>query len=149
MFLPSLFIFYIHDHNAIGRKEILGYIVVLLHLLVVERSFPIGKGFAFSNENLRRYVQWLIPIVVLLLPATILIHEGNFLIFVPLHGMITLTALQMKPSRNFMRTVLWTALLYLPAMFAFGVVYLAGTPSYQMLLGICEKWNALGAIRRM
>ena len=147
LFLPSLFIFYIHDHNAIGRKEILGYIVVLLHLLLIEKSFPIREGFALSNENLRRYVQWLIPIVVLLLPATILIHEGSFLIFVPLHVMITLTVLQMKSPRNFMRAAMWTGLLYLPAVIAFGIVYLTGTPNYQILLGICEKWNALGAIR--
>jgi hypothetical protein len=67
--------------------------------------------------------------------------------FVPLHGMITLTVLQMKSSRNFTRAALWTGLLYLPATIAVGAVYLAGTPSHQMLLGICQKWNAIGAIR--
>jgi len=29
----------------------------------------------------------------------------------------------------------------------FGAVYLSGTPDYQTLLGICEKWLASGAIR--
>jgi hypothetical protein len=42
---------------------------------------------------------------------------------------------------------LWTGLLYLPAVVAVGAVYLAGTPSHQTLLGICEKWLAVGAIR--
>ena len=146
-FLPSLFFFYLHDHNAIGRKEILGYVTVLLHLLVIEKSFPLKDGSMHSNGNLRRYVGWLIPITVVLLPAIILIHEGNFLMFVPLHGMITLTVLQMKAPRDFRQAALWTGLLYLPATLTFGAVYLAGTPSHQTLLGICEKWLAAGALQ--
>ncbi|MBI5951917.1 MAG: hypothetical protein HY865_09690 [Chloroflexi bacterium] len=147
LFLPSLFIFYLHDHQTIARKEILGYVTVLLHLLIVEKSFPLGNGSALPGANLQRYVKWLIPVAVLLLPAIILIHEGSFLMFVPLHGMITLTVLQMKSPHSFMRAALWTGLLYLPATIAVGAVYLAGTPSHQMLLGICQKWNAIGAIR--
>jgi hypothetical protein len=147
LFLPSLFFFYIHDHQTIARKEILGYVTVLLHLLIIEKSFPLGDGSALPNGNLRRYVQWLIPVVVILLPAIILIHEGSFLMFVPLHGMITLTILRMKVPRDFTRAILWTGLLYLPAVLALGAVYLAGTPSHQTLLGICQKWNTVGAIR--
>ena len=146
LFLPSLFLFYLHDHDAIARKEILGYVTVLLHLLVVEKSFPLGDGSTLPDGNLRRYVQWLMPVVIFL-AAIILIHEGNFLMFVPLHGMITLTILRMKGPRDFTRAALWTGLLYLPAAIAFGAVYLAGTPSYQTLLGICEKWAAAGALR--
>ncbi len=147
LFLPSLFIFYLHDHNAIGRKEILGYVTVLLHLVIVERSFPLADGSGVGNGKLWQYVRWLIPITVLLLPATVLVHEGNFLLFVPLHVMITLTVLRMKDRPNFTRAALWTGLLYLPSVLAFGAVYLSGTPSYQMLLGICQKWAAVGAIR--
>ncbi|HET9911130.1 MAG TPA: hypothetical protein VFQ13_04525 [Anaerolineales bacterium] len=147
LFLPSLFFFYIHDHNAIARKEILGYVTVLLHLLIVEKSFPLGDGTPHPDGNLRRYVQWLLPVAVILLPAIILIHEGSFLLFVPLHGMVTLTILRMNPPRDFKRAALWTGLLYLPAMIAFGAVYLAGPPSHETLLGVCEKWNAAGAIR--
>ena len=147
LFLPSLFLFYIHDHDAIARKEILGYVTVLLHLLVVEKSFPLGDGSALLDRSLRRYVQWLMPVAVFLLPAIILVHEGNFLMFAPLHGMITLSVLRMKAPRDFTRAALWTGLLYLPAALALGAVYLAGTPSYQTLLGICEKWSAAGALR--
>ncbi len=147
LFLPSLFIFYLHDHNAIARKEILGYVTVLLHLLIIEKSFPLGDGAALPDGNLRRYVRWLMPVAVILLPAIILVHEGNFLLFVPLHGMITLTVLRMKARGDFRRAALWTGLLYLPAALAFGAVYLAGTPSYPTLLGICEKWAAVGALR--
>jgi hypothetical protein len=147
LFLPSLFLFYLHDHDAIARKEILGYVTVLLHLLVVEKSFSPGDGSALTDGNLRRYVRWFMPVAVFLLPAIILVHEGNFLMFVPLHGMITLTVLRMKYPRDFTRAALWTGLLYLPAALAFGAVYLAGTPSYQTLLGICEKWAAAGALR--
>jgi len=147
LFLPSLFFFYLHDHNAIARKEILGYVTVLLHLLVVEKSFPLGDGSALPDGNLRRYVKWLIPVAVFLLPSIILVHEGTFLLFVPLHVMITLTVLRMKGPRDFRRAALWTGLLYLPAAIAFGAVYQSGTPSYQTLLGICEKWMAAGALR--
>jgi hypothetical protein len=147
LFLPSLFFFYIHDHNAIGRKEILGYVTVLLHLLIIEKSFPLGDDSALPNGNLARYVRWLIPVAVILLPAIILVHEGNFLMFVPLHAMITLTVLQMKAPRAFTRAALWTGLLYLPATLAFAAVYLTGTPGYNTLLGICEKWVAVGALR--
>jgi hypothetical protein len=147
LFLPSLFLFYLHEHNAIARKEIIGYVTVLLHLLVVEKSFPLGDGSVTPGGNLRRYIRWLLPITVILLPAIILVHEGNFLMFVPLHEMITFTVLQMKAPRDFSRAILWTGLIYLPAALAFGAVYLAGTPSYQTLIGGCQKWVAAGAIR--
>ena len=90
---------------------------------------------------------WLVPIAVLLLPAIILVHEGNFLMFVPLHGLITLTVLRMKSSGGFWRAAMWTGLLVLPAALAFGAVVLAGTPGYPTLLGICEKWATAGALR--
>jgi hypothetical protein len=147
LFLPALFVFYLHDHNAIGRKEILGYLTVLLHLFVVEKSFPLPAGAALPEAALWRYLRGWLPVAVLLLPAIILVHEGNFLLFVPLHGMITLTVLRMSAPRNFLRSVLQTGLLYLPAALAFGAVYLSGTPSYSTLSAICQKWNAAGAIR--
>jgi hypothetical protein len=147
LFLPSLFFFYLHDHNGIGRKEILGYVTLLLHLLIVEKSFPIGGGAGLPDGNLRRYIGWLLPISLLLLPAIILIHEGNFLLFVPIHALITLTLLRRQTTRGFLRAAVWTGLLYLPAALTFGAVYLSGTPGYPMLLGICRKWLATGAIR--
>jgi hypothetical protein len=84
---------------------------------------------------------------VLLLPAIILVHEGNFLLFVPLHAMITLAVLQVQGRRSFPRRALWTGLLYLPAAVAFVAVYLAGTPGYATLLGLCNKWLAVGALQ--
>jgi hypothetical protein len=147
LFLPSLFFFYLHDHDAIGRKEILGYVTLLLHLIVVERSFPIGNGSTFEGGNFKRYVGWLLPVALILLPAIILVHEGNFLLFVPLHGMITLTILKMKPLSSTKRAALWTGLMYIPATLVFGAVYLSGTPGYQTLFGICQNWLAAGAIR--
>lgn len=146
LFLPSLFLFYLHDHNAIGRKETLGYVTLLLHLLVIEISFPLGDA-SLGEGRLRRYVRGLLPISVILLPAIVLIHEGNFLLFVPLHGMITLAVLRTNTGRGFKQNALWIGLLYLPAGLAFGAVYLSGTPSHETLLGVCEKWLAAGAIR--
>jgi len=147
LFLPSLFFFYIHDHDTIARKEILGYIPLLLHLLILEKTFPLAGGSTLPNGNLRRYLLWLMPVTVLLLPVIILVHEGNFLLFVPLHAMITLTVLRTQARRTFPRLALWTGLLYLPAAIAFGAVYLAGTPGYDTLLGLCNKWLAAGALQ--
>jgi hypothetical protein len=145
LFLPSLIFFYFHDHNAIARKEILGYVTVLLHLLVVEKAYPLGDGSALPEEDLRRYLRGLLPVAAILLPAIVLVHEGNFLMFVPLHGMITLSILHLDARRNFKRAALWTGLIYLPAVLAFGAVYLSGTPSHDTLFAICEKW--VGEIR--
>jgi hypothetical protein len=147
LFLPSLFMFYLHDHNGIARKEVLGYVTLLLHLLVVEKSFPVWAGSSLPVGNPKRYIGWLIPITVILLPAIILIHEGNFLLFVPLNVMITLSVLQVNTMRGFARSAMWAALLYIPAAIAFVGVYLTGTPSYSTLFGICNPWAAAGAIR--
>jgi hypothetical protein len=84
---------------------------------------------------------------VILLPAIILIHEGNFFLFVPLHGMITLAVLRMNPPHDFRRAALWTGLAYLPAALTLGAVFLTGTPDHPTLLAVCEKWAAAGAIR--
>jgi hypothetical protein len=147
LFLPSLLFFYLHDHNGIARKEILGYLTVLLHLLIVERTFPLGDGARLPEGNIRGYVRGLLPVAAILLPAIILVHEGNFLLFVPLHGMITLSVLRLNPARDFTRAALRTGLIYLPAALVFGAVYLSGTPSYSVLYALCQKWNAAGLIR--
>jgi hypothetical protein len=147
LFLPSLFIFYLHDHSGIARKEILGYVTVLLHLLVVEKSFPIGTEPEIRTGNLKQYVRWLLPITAILLPAIILVHEGNFLLFVPLHAMITLAVIRRKTGQSFVLAALWTGFYYLPAAIAFGAVYLSGTPSYWKVRDICGKWAAAGVLR--
>ena len=147
LFMPSLFFFYLHDHNAIGRKETLGYVVMLIHLLVIEKSFPLGDLLTPVGGKLRHYIYRLLPVTVLFLPVTILIHEGNFLLFVPLHAMITLTFMRMESQSGFLRAASLTGLLYLPAAVTFGAVYLTGTPAYQALLGICNNWLAVGAVR--
>ncbi|NPV42224.1 MAG: hypothetical protein HPY72_12910 [Anaerolineae bacterium] len=148
LFLPSLFFFYLHDHNAIARKEILGYLSLLLHLLVIEKSFPLKKNAGLPADNeLRRYLRGLAPIAVLLLPAIILIHEGNFLLFVPLHAMLTLSVMQLKSPRGWQKDLLRAGLPYLPAALVFLGVYLSGTPGYLTLLNICKRWLAAGALR--
>jgi hypothetical protein len=147
LFLPSLLEFYLHDHNGLARKEILGYCTVLLHLLVVEKTMPLGDGAAPPEGNLRGYLRGWLPVAAILLPAIVLVHEGNFLLFVPLHALITWSVLRRTDRRGFLRSALWTGLLYLPAALAFGAVYLSGTPSYSVLYALCQKWNAAGAIR--
>jgi len=61
--------------------------------------------------------------------------------------MITLSVLRTDSRRGWLKAAVWTGLLYLPAALAFAGVYLAGTPSHETLLGICEKWLAAGVVR--
>jgi len=147
LFLPSLFFFYLHDHNAVARKETLGVISVLLHLLVVEKVFTHNSGSGLPGGGRRRYLLLLAPLAALLLPAIILIHEGNFLLFVPFHAVVTLSVLRLENGRGFTKAALITGLMYLPAALAFGTVFLSGTPGHSTLLALCEKWLAAGALR--
>ena len=117
------------------------------HLLVIEKCFPFGSGFKPAEGSLRRYLGWIAPINLILLPAIILVHEANFLMFAPLHGMITLSILRMSSGRGWLKAAIRTGLAYLPAALTFGIVYLSGTPSHETLLAICEKWLAAGALR--
>ena len=67
LFLPCLLPFYLYDHDAFGRKEVLGLILLLYHLLTLE-SLNLSED---NREGLsKRYLKRLLPVSLLLLPSS-------------------------------------------------------------------------------
>ncbi len=141
LFLPSLLLIYIYDHDAFARKELLAYAVLLWHLFVVERSFPVSAPALSPAQGINRYIRGILPIIVIGLPVLLLIHEGIFLLSVPVHAAVTFAVLQSdrsaEPKRMFFRTVL----LYLPALLTMAVIVIFGRPTIEIAQAICQKWE--------
>ncbi len=141
LFLPSLLPFYLHDNGAFGRKEILGYVILLVHLFVLERYLIVERG------DVRRYVRNAVPVLVILLSLHVLIHEASFLLFLPVHLCITSTILRLDPSLGRKNRVLLLAAAYAPVLLVFSFVVLFGRPGYAEAVGICERWELAGALK--
>jgi hypothetical protein len=141
LFLPSLLLFYVYEHEAFARKELLAYAVLLWHLFVVERSFPISAPALSPAQGIKRYIRGILPIAVIGLPVLLLIHEGIFILFVPVHAAITYWILRSErpaePKRAFFRTVL----LYLPATLTMAVIVIFGRPTIEVAQALCQKWE--------
>jgi len=138
LFLPSLLPFYLHDHGAFGRKEILGFLTVLLHLYSLETLK--------DNYRLKDYVKKVALPITVLLPLLMLIHENTLLLFVPTHLMISLSVLQLCLHNNWKKMLFYLIVIYLPVLAIFVVIVLWGQPSFETALAICKKWEALNAL---
>lgn len=143
LFLPSLLPFYLYDHGAFGRKEIIGYLILLYHLYSLEthKTANVKKLPALNS-----YIKKILPITLVFLPIHVLIHESSFLLFVPVHMTITYTILQLPPSSSFRRKIFILLLLYLPALLAFLAIFFFGRPSFEVALNICNKWELANAL---
>jgi hypothetical protein len=124
LLLPSLLPFYLYDHGAFGRKELLGYPLLLAHLWALERP----------DRYLRRWA----PLAGLALPAHVLMHEPALLLFAPTHLLLSLDAL---PRRRGLALG-----LYLPALAAMALVLSAGTPSFEAARLACTQWSSTGVL---
>lgn len=140
LFLPSLLPFYLYDHDAFGRKEVLGLIILLYHLLSLE-SLNLSKD---NREGLtKRYLKRLLPISILLLPALVFIHESTFLLYLPIHGIITLAVLRYDNSINTRKRLFYLIAIYSPVLLSFLIVYFFGSPGIAQARSICYKWEYL------
>ena len=140
LFLPSLLPFYFYDHEAFGRKEVLGLVLLLWHLFVIERSF-IAQRFAVDRQ---RYLRGLAPIALIGLPLSALIHEGIIFMSGPVHGLVTLTVLQARPGMPRVGE-LWSALVwYLPVLATTLAIVLWGDATPAMAEAICRNWEQRG-----
>ena len=151
LFLPWLLFFSLFDHKAFGRKEIVGYIPLLLHLFIVERYYVDVKETDRDSRKLpfRRYLRRSFLLLGFLLPITVFIHEATFFLFVPIHMIISWTV--SGSSMNLDKKNLWQIIspliiLYIPVLLAFGTVSLFASPSYNMVKDICLNWEAIGGI---
>jgi hypothetical protein len=141
LFLPSLLLFYIYEHDAFARKELLAYAVLLWHLFVVERSFPVSAPALSPAQGINRYIRGILPIAVIGLPVLLLIHEGIFILFVPVHVAITYWVLRSERAADPKRTFFRTVLLYLPAALTMAVIVIFGRATIEVAQAICQKWE--------
>lgn len=140
LFLPSLLPFYLYDHDAFGRKEVIGLIILLYHLFSLETlnfSRDQRQGLA------KRYLKRLLPVSLMLLPALIFIHESTFFLYLPIHAIITLSVLRSDPSTNFRKRLFYLLAFYSPVLLSFLIIYFLGSPSIQQARSICYKWEYL------
>ena len=136
LFLPSLLPFYLYDHLAFGRKEVLGFLFVLWHLLILERCCPPA-----GHCEGRGYLLRLWPLAMLALPVHALLHEGTALWFGPTHGLLTLTVLRRGGGWGWGRALAITLGLYLPLALTLLIVLLFGRGSPEDALIICRHWQ--------
>jgi hypothetical protein len=142
LFLPSLLPFYLYDEGAFGRKETIGFLILLWHLYILESQVKYsGKGLATNN-----YIKKLLFITVILLPTYIFIHESAFFLFVPVHAIITYSILRLDPSLSFTKRITYLILIYSPILLAFSVVLFFGRPSLEVALAICKRWELAKAL---
>jgi hypothetical protein len=146
LFLPSLLPFYLFDHGAFGRKETIGFLFVIAHLWLLEsraRRVIAGRDeVGFLNS----YLRGLGLLAAVALPVHVLSHEVSFLMFMPVHVLITRTVLQRET--NWSRRRRWgiLAAAYAPAVLAFGVVSAWGRPDFGVAQAICRKWELAQAL---
>lgn len=146
LFLPSLLPFYLYDHAAFGRKETIGFLILLWHLYCLEiDNNTQTKGFK-KVLSLNNYIKKLLIITAILLPIHVFIHEASFLLFVPVHVIITYTIIRFDPSVNLRRRIIYLTFVYLPVLFAFAIVFIFGQPSFEVALAICKKWELAKAL---
>jgi len=137
LFLPSLLPFYLYDHGAFGRKETIGFLILFWHLYLLE---------APGNREPIRYVRKIIPVSLIALPIHILIHEASFLLFVPVHLLISHAIIRRDRSVGPYGKILTLLLLYLPVCLSFLAILLFVRPSYEATLAICKNWELLGEL---
>ena len=114
--------FYLYDHSAFGRKETIGFLILLWHLWSLE-SHGHAQSIDGSRKSLPRgYLGKLLLLSVILLPILVFIHESTILLFVPAHALLTHSMIRLDPSRNVMQRLLFPVLICLPAILAFAVV---------------------------
>lgn len=142
LFLPCLLPFYLYDQGAFGRKETVGFLILLWHLYILESQVKYsGKGPPTNN-----YIRKLLVITVILLPAYLFIHESAFFLFVPVHIIITYSILRLDPSLSFTKRIAYLIFIYSPILLAFSAVLFFGRPSLEVALGICKRWEFAKAL---
>ena len=138
LFLPSLLPFYLYDHAAFGRKEVIGFLFLLWHLstLVIDKKNSAGK---LPSQKL--YLKRILPLTLIILPIQILLHEASFLLFVPVHMIITLSIFRQDSSITPLSGIYRLGLVYLPVLITIMAVYIFGRPSLDTVIVLCNKWE--------
>ena len=144
LMMPTLLLFYFKDHQAFGRKETVGYLILLLHLWIVEKF--IRKRVQHASPNLNYYYIWYGMVAVFILPATFFIHEVNFFLFLPAHAMITWSLLNQCSEAGLPGNVRKLILFYTPSFITYSGIFFLGRSSNAAAKTICMQWQEIGAI---
>ncbi len=137
LFLPSLLPFYLHDHGTLGRKEMIGFLILSWHLRLLSRP---------GNEKSATYLKRILPISTLALPLHLFIHEASFFQFLPVHLLVSHAIIRSDASVNFVRRRLILVLVYSPVFLACLAVIRYGRPTFETAAAICRHWELLGAL---
>ena len=137
LFLPSLLPFYLYDHGAFGRKETLGFLILLWHLYLLESHKADEAGV---------YIKKIIPVSMVALPIHLLIHEASLFQFVPVHLLISYSILRLDRSMSLRRRILTIGALYSPVFLTFLLIFLFGRPTLAVSVAICKHWESIGAL---
>lgn len=141
LFLPCLLPFYLYDHEAFGRKETVGYLLVLWHLWLLRKVFR-----AERLDKWPYYCRLCLPLTLLGLPAQLLLHEAGLLQFVPLHVVLSASCLNHFTGRPGKTAYLQLGLLYLPAAICFVCLYSFSNHNLETGSEICRHWTTLQAL---
>jgi hypothetical protein len=141
LFLPSLILFYLFDHAALGRKEMLGFLFVFIHLLIV--PVQIKKPFSILT-----YLKYLWILTFLLLPIHIFIHEASLFLFIPVHLMISWSVFSYQKPSPFIKKFTILLLTYAPVAISFLIIFFWGRPDFSVAQTICQNWEAAQAFNQ-
>jgi hypothetical protein len=155
LFLPCLFPFYLYDNAALGRKEIIGFLILLWHLYLLERCaknhariFHDNQPLLPKNDNRfpKTYLKNILLLTLILLPVQLLIHEGTVFLFLPIHIILTYSILRCNSTLRFTKRLTCVGLLYLPVILAFFIICMCGRPSFETALTLTKKWELCNAL---
>jgi len=139
LFLPSSVLFYIFDHQALGRKETLGFLFVFFHLLILQ-------GHVKKQKSLNSYIKNLSLLTLLFLPLHIFIHEASLFLFVPVHLMMSWAVFSSQSNYSNTKKITTILLCYLPILLSFLAVFLWGRPEFLQAKEMCINLEHSGAL---
>ncbi len=148
LFLPSLVLFALLDHSAIGRKEILFYIPLLVNLYLFNRNNLIRMTARnitepLKNHSIKVYGFQVFFIFNLIAIPIVLIHESFLFLSLPLNFIVSLTILSKVLKMRI--ALVFTSLLYLPTAIVAGICFIY-RGSTDIAKKICASWVASGMV---
>jgi hypothetical protein len=129
-----------------AERETIGYLILLVHLLLIEKYYKQGTNYTNAALIRKNYIRRIAFFVLPLLLIHVLIHEGAFFLFLPIHTIITWSTLSFYSGLERRNNITYVLLLYLPVVICFTLVCFLGRPTFELALSICRKWEAVHAL---
>jgi len=142
LFLPNLFLFYIYDHDAFARKELVGILILLFHInYVLKKTRLKNRGIDLIKNGLNDIEKIIYSILcVAVISISLLIHEGMFLMFIPFHIYITFQFLFTLKVNN-LKILKFLAVIYIPITISFLFTIFFGQVNFDTAFNISKNWH--------